>query len=940
MLRQSTSIIALVALLLQLVASTGALAVEKGRTIKASPDQTGNAPASNTLAGESRPSRRTPIVPRTTDLQSAPRSTAPVPAPRAGIPVLENALGDLDNDSVDGVRDLVRIGEIIRGLGPPASTYELQEGDLDVDGALTSWDVERLRAIIMRTRGPQFVIGVAGGVVSHNTSSILVPPGALDSSVIMSVRQISASQLDSAITGNPIATLSGVGASYMAGLEITAIGQGGEFPFQLREEMMGPPPASGQSGLYIMKPDQDGNGGPDLRKMSELHVSHDSVYMQSDSIVLPTTSLESSTKAGRGSILLFPGDTIPVLTNMASASSDLDEIEITCRQLADIRVPLVGWMQDPNDGVTRVGVFGIVPALAPGTYDLSLEYLPSGLKSLIGVLEVGVVSDVPDADSILSNYTAFAESLYVAYQSTQDPLLADLSKWFLDIGMFYYWRDSILPSYALDKKLALARFVAPVLAAGSNKSTTSSSARTIVMQAEECRQAINQWGVSGGYPVDDFCVDCRRALHEAIQAYVRDGLLDAASDATYEPFWKWVCDIPVVGLLCGIRDAGAIKSAAKFGSGYQGLWDALEKLDRDMCDPLDPPPQPKCKSRTVDYSIPICLPSIPSACVTYAICLHLDQCDPTGECDPPPPPCPPDGCGSSQALSLLASDASMGLRHSMAGALVSSPSNPLIPTAIVDRNGHFSLLVPPGGGYVDLAVYDPASGLYDEHFWSGDLELIDGRFVPIGALFDPAVAICRKTLEPGIWVVDTVGTCSRHEFVLNVSESVVGVPLTLGFASAELLTLWIQNPDGEFTRRDSLELCAMLDNFIPSIPGQYLITVAGGQSGGDGPFVVGANYVPYPPIPYLCDAIPWDTLYANYSPYISTAASSVATGDSVMVQAGTAINFEPGGSITAAGKLRGTGTEANPIVLSPVPNGSVAAPTRISAAHFPGAEAD
>lgn len=247
-------------------------------------------------------------------------------------------------------------------------------------------------------------------------------------------------------------------------------------------------------------------------------------------------------------------------------------------------------------------------------------------------------------------------------------------------------------------------------------------------------------------------------------------------------------------------------------------------------------------------------------------------------------------------------------------------------------------------GNVTLQAYDPITGFFDDNVAAPFIADPLGQRTVVDVDFQPDITTQLHPLVIGNYAFDTVQAGSaRHEYLINVHESQLGVNLNFGFSAQNALTCWLEDPAGGFVVRDSASSCEFVSSYYLSQLGTYTVTVTYGVSGGDGPFVVGVNYAPYPPSPYLCDAIPWDTLYASYSPYVTTAASSVASGDSVIVQAGTTIEFEPGGSTLGSGVLRGTGTAQNPIILKPAtsqwPFLNAGAP-RISEAHFPGSEAD
>ena len=80
-----------------------------------------------------------------------------------GFPVTSNALGDMNEDSVVNIWDLIRSRNIWQGIGNPPSSYDLTEGDLTRDGTIDLADVSLLRGVFVGQAGlPQCnILGVS-----------------------------------------------------------------------------------------------------------------------------------------------------------------------------------------------------------------------------------------------------------------------------------------------------------------------------------------------------------------------------------------------------------------------------------------------------------------------------------------------------------------------------------------------------------------------------------------------------------------------------------------------------------------------------------------------------------------------------------------------------------------------------------------------------------
>jgi hypothetical protein len=236
----------------------------------------------------------------------------------------------------------------------------------------------------------------------------------------------------------------------------------------------------------------------------------------------------------------------------------------------------------------------------------------------------------------------------------------------------------------------------------------------------------------------------------------------------------------------------------------------------------------------------------------------------------------------------------------------------------MDRNGRFSLPIPSGLDSLQITVYDPKTGYVDPDFWHGRLRRQGERFLTIEGVYLPDTSTIQHYLSIDQYVEDEVSMSEpRHQFHVFIPQSAVDHQLNIGMRATEPLTLWFQDPGGGFIYRDSIASCANVYRFVPSVSGTYRVTVTYGVGGGDGPFAVGASYDPAPPTPYLCGNIPYDSLSAQYSPYISGNPSTVVANDTIFVHASTTIQFEQGGSITGNGLLKGQGTSSNPIRMVP-----------------------
>jgi hypothetical protein len=220
-------------------------------------------------------------------------------------------------------------------------------------------------------------------------------------------------------------------------------------------------------------------------------------------------------------------------------------------------------------------------------------------------------------------------------------------------------------------------------------------------------------------------------------------------------------------------------------------------------------------------------------------------------------------------------------------------------------------------GEVTLSAYDPRSGMFDDNVATVHVNDPFSEVKVVNIDFNPDTTVLRHNLFIGEFNVNSVNNLTpHHKYRFSILPSDTGIVLNIGMRSDNPLTFWLQDPSGNFIQRDSLTICEYVNEYVISESGTYVITVTYGVFGGSGPFAVGVNYAPYPSNPFLCGTIPYDTLYAGFD-YIAKDLASVAPADTVVVEEGAIIQFEPGGIITASGVLQGNATPTYPIILTP-----------------------
>ncbi len=119
---------------------------------------------------------------------------SPDTVPLLNIKILENALGDLNQDNVINILDLLRLRDIIVGRPPSPTSYELSEGDLTHNGTINSQDLTLLHDILTQKVGVPYLIDSSGGQVMGDGIILNIPPGAVDSAIVISIKRFTESE--------------------------------------------------------------------------------------------------------------------------------------------------------------------------------------------------------------------------------------------------------------------------------------------------------------------------------------------------------------------------------------------------------------------------------------------------------------------------------------------------------------------------------------------------------------------------------------------------------------------------------------------------------------------------------------------------------------------------------------------------------------------------
>jgi len=405
--------------------------------------------------------------------------------PPANIPVLENALGDVVQDSVVNILDLLRVRDIAIGRPPAASVYEMKEGDLNGDNTINNADINVIRDILLGKTGVPAKIDEGGGVISHGTTNIVIPPGVLTTPTVLCVSQIQKDSVENK-SGLDLGTLTSQGYNHMASFKLespTEIPDG--LPFQLLEIVNGDmiAPQNGFMGLYQSYADADGDGQAELRLMSALNVVKDTSLFNFNAKHLrlskpnsQITIVESDPVASppiislrNGNLQVRSGDAVDIITSYQIDAASPHNIGITISQNStqfSINTNVFDYLQDTS------GIWFRVQPIAAGSYTISVQLPRTGQASNVISLQVVEPTIVEPPDSLINLFFSHLDTLLRIYDSTSNFHLRYLRQRLIDEGNLRNI-NQLVNALDYQSRVSIAAFVLPVLALTSSGNVSS-----------------------------------------------------------------------------------------------------------------------------------------------------------------------------------------------------------------------------------------------------------------------------------------------------------------------------------------------------------------------------------------------------------------------------------------------------------------------------------
>jgi hypothetical protein len=834
---------------------------------------------------------------------------SPDSVPQLNITVLENALGDIIQDDVLNIRDLLRLRDIIIGRPPAQSGYELAEGDFTRDGSINLDDLNFLRDILLRKIGVPYLINSAGGEVLGDGIRLTIPPGAVDTAILISIRRTSESEFarDMGVDTKGAVEDS---AYFMAAFEINSTVPDFKLPVNATIKLDSIPPCAyeGLNGLFAVVPDRDGDGHTEVFLFNELQLDGDSLTITTKDIPVPTIQTVSHSQVEPGISIIISG------TGFGN-----DQRNILVKFINEMYPDSFRYV---NPTLTEDNIITVsVPDVSPGQYQLLVENISTGLISNSSPIEILPLSPViGDIRAIIVGFYVNlaarmdlldADSLFYAVEDTSvRNFLLELrqnGRSFLDTSILFF---NDLPDSQINEFASLASYIQNITSGGVYANSVTLS--TTLQCLPQCIGHLDDYSIA--------------EMH-----------LKSLKKQFWDLFKKCLIDRVKTG------DCRFCEQAEKVGKEILDITDymadALAEYDKckcakckEYCDGCKNANfigwGPKSKKVSGGYG--------PGGFGTNGCCINIiryksNQCTqpvvrvPLGEDKEPVPPsawqyldCDNSSNKSGFSLSNL-NYALLDTRpHSGSVVKITNAPVPYNIVGILNDNGKAFIPQAPMNTKVTFSMYDPVTGLYDPDVGTYTTGSTPGGFDRPLLLFRPNTSIRNFAIKIGDLVHDSITQdMQRIDYSLNIGAADTSKLLNIGFSAATRLSFHIEDPD-DIILFDNMDLSCYMNSHVRfNKIGRYYIRVALGVSAQSGQFDLGITEAPSRPLPSscLCGDIVVDTLYEELSPYEVSCPATIVTGDTIVSEAGVILEFDNGGIINANGALIGTGSPMKPITL-------------------------
>ncbi len=841
---------------------------------------------------------------------ASPGLTTGASLPPADIPVLENSRGDVVHDSVVNLLDFLRLRDILAGRPPAPTSYEQVEADVTVDGSVTLADLDLLRTILLRKAGVPYLIDSTGGTVRGDGITLTIPPGAVDSTTVFSVRRNSESEFASEFGVNT-GSAEQDSAYFMASFEIFSSNVDFKLPVNATIKLDSVPPCAyqGLNGLFAAVPDRDGDGRVELFLINELLPDADSLTLSTKGLAIPTIQTISHSQAEPGKSITISGtgfgnDPPSVLVRFSSIAHP-DSFE-------NVR-PL---------SVEDSAIIVVVPGMSAGQYHMIIHNTVSGVNSNVAAIDIlPFIPVVGDIRSVIVGFyidlAARWDSLNVdsPYAAVEDTLvrnyvteLGDGRRAYIDTQIVYF---SGLPDSLLGYFASLASY----------------------LQSISPSNGIERKNFSTFASPPDPCPACTR---EADALYISKlhlmGLIKAAYDLT-----------TTCSLAKQIGSCEGCDAAKKAWQEILELTDYMADREADLAD---------CKCDKCSIDCASCKNTAfvgwgpeskrvsggygPSGFNTNGVCINIIRYK-RNQCAQIVRRVPADFQSADRLLQSTdcfkfpaygPSSISSGMgnvldsrAHPGSIVRITNASVPYNIVGILNDNGQAFIPHVPLSTKVTFSLYDPVTGFFDPHVGTYTTGSTPGGFDHPLLVFNPNTTVRTIPIHIGDVVQDSISltTYERTDYVLTIGPADTSSLLSIGFRSSVPMALKIEDPDGALIVDSMNTLCYPGLKLKFDKIGAYRIRISFGTGLQPGSYAFGIHYYPEPPIDrfYMCGRFVFDTLLLRFSPYLISDPITIPLGDNIIVEPGVTLSFDHNGSILSYGTLFGTGSHESPIRLLP-----------------------
>lgn len=854
---------------------------------------------------------------------------APGTVPQAGIPALTNALGDVVQDSVVNILDLLRLRDIVIGRPPSATPAELAKGDLNGDGRVDTSDIAFLRDVLLQKRGVPYLVDSTGGKVMGAGVTMIFDSAGIGGNTIMRIDRQSPQDIQQ-LTGVDFSSLASDSTYYMTGFKVESSSDQYVYPPQMSIKLDQMPPCNLNGDNLLMTARRGPDGTTELVLLTPMAVAADSSLLVPPP-PYPAISLALlAAKASPATVVqVEPFQTFDIAMTNFSENLGANVVYFSSSG---------GWIAVQASDFVPVGstsfsqITGIrvrVPFIGPGTCTIKVEHSGTGLfsnEAQIQILRLHTFQG--NADSLITQSFTAIDSFVVSlpndtsFGPSMDPNLRPSIVRFSEVvhGIVGALRDSILKlpvdarnEYAaVFENMHLLEIIDTALShpnqqnlnrkaiEAANSGDPTEGARVVisgVLAVAHCTLAI----ASGGADIYDdvtcalgaahFTLDLYfYAKHHSTHSILKLTKMDYLSSVklTNNVFrWGW-------------RSATRVEDDPSFQTRkYPGLCLNIWRHNTNGFGVIGGG-ENSCAGGC-------CVSSPPSG----------------GGCPgtPPPPPYANNGRFSlistnNTVVNPFVSPLKDAIVRPLNGALTSV-------VGVVDGAGAFAIPALQPGDTIHFSIYDPHSGLFDPDAGFGVSPNIyeHGVWFPVFLYFNPNQRIPFFTLNPGETAQDSISVSrQRIDYQVNITAQDTSKLFNIGFHASAELSFKLEDPQGNVFFSDTNTACYSIARLKLSQIGTYKIRVALGVNVLPGSFIVGLSYSPSLPIPliFLCDDVFSDTLYQELSPYVVSGQNTIDSDRSITVEPGTRFQFQNNSAITAGGSMSGTSTISNPIILLPV----------------------